>query len=216
MDEALIRFRQAADRENGRRLLRRRYSSTLQQQAVEYWQQHRGEEGVRTIAASLGVSVTTLQRWTRALASRPRFRPIEIMDRAPSVETGTTVVIQITAVGPRIEGLTVETTLRQISLLLERENHRLITKTLQLTAELARVRGLPNPEQLALAALRALEQRRAALLAPSTDTSPAKPARRRGPAMGHARNPPCRSWISATSCRRISVPVPHVAASSPR
>ena len=34
-------------------------------------------------------------------------------------------------------------TLRQISLLLERENQRLITKTLQLTAELARVRGLP-------------------------------------------------------------------------
>jgi hypothetical protein len=46
-------------------------------------------------------------------------------------------------------------TLRQIGLLLERENHRLITKTLQLTAELARVRGLPNPEQLALAELQA-------------------------------------------------------------
>jgi hypothetical protein len=46
-------------------------------------------------------------------------------------------------------------TLRQIGLLLEHENHRLITKTLQLTAELARVRGLPNPEQLALAELQA-------------------------------------------------------------
>ena len=34
-------------------------------------------------------------------------------------------------------------TLRQISLLLERENQRLITKNLQLTAELARLRGLP-------------------------------------------------------------------------
>jgi hypothetical protein len=52
-------------------------------------------------------------------------------------------------------------TLRQISLLLERENHRLITKTLELTAENARLRGLPDPEQLALAELRALEQRRA-------------------------------------------------------
>jgi hypothetical protein len=60
-------------------------------------------------------------------------------------------------------------TLRHISLLLDRENQRRITKTLQLTAELARVRGLPNPEQLALAELRTLEQRRGELLAHATD-----------------------------------------------
>ena len=35
-------------------------------------------------------------------------------------------------------------TLRQISLLLDRENQRLITKNLQLTAELARLRGVPT------------------------------------------------------------------------
>jgi transposase len=52
-------------------------------------------------------------------------------------------------------------TLRQISLLLERENQRLLTKTLQLTAELARLRGVADPEQLALAELRALEEARA-------------------------------------------------------
>jgi hypothetical protein len=40
-------------------------------------------------------------------------------------------------------------TLRQISLLLDRENQRLITKNLQLTAELARLRGTPDVEQLA-------------------------------------------------------------------
>lgn len=72
-------------------------------------------------------------------------------------------------------------TLRQISLLLERENQRLITKTLQLTAELARVRGLPNPEQLALDELRALEQRRAQVLAPVADAPaaarPSQPSR---------------------------------------
>ena len=78
-------------------------------------------------------------------------------------------------------------TLRQISLLLERENQRLITKTLQLTAELARVRGLPNPEQLALAELRALEQRRADVLAPPTDTAAAKSAR--PPRPGHGPRP---------------------------
>lgn len=52
-------------------------------------------------------------------------------------------------------------TLRQISLLLERENQRLLTKTLELTAELARLRGVADPEQLALAELRALQEARA-------------------------------------------------------
>ena len=52
MDDA-NRFRQAANRENRHRRLR--YSLALQQQAIEYWQQRRGEEGVRTTAASLGV-----------------------------------------------------------------------------------------------------------------------------------------------------------------
>jgi transposase len=81
-------------------------------------------------------------------------------------------------------------TLRQISLLLERENQRLITKTLQLTAELARLRGVPDPEQLALAELRALEQRRAQLLAPPTDASPAaKPSRPPRPGHGPRSQP---------------------------
>jgi hypothetical protein len=44
-------------------------------------------------------------------------------------------------------------TLRQISLLLDRENQRLITKTLELTAEVARLRGVVDPEQLQLAVL---------------------------------------------------------------
>lgn len=80
-------------------------------------------------------------------------------------------------------------TLRQVSLLLERENHRLITKTLQLTAELARLRGLPNPEQLALAELHALEHRRAELLAPPTDSAPAKPSRPPRPGHGPRSQP---------------------------
>src|SRR5215211_579630 len=75
-------------------------------------------------------------------------------------------------------------TLRQISLLLERENQRLITKTLQLTAEVARLRGLPDPEQLALAELRVLEQRRAdAFHAPTT--APSTPPPSRPPQPGH-------------------------------
>ncbi len=104
MDEALIRFRRAADRENRRRPVRRRYSSELQHQAVEYWHQRRGEEGVWAIAASLGVSVTTLQRWTRRAARRPRFRPIAIIQPAPSTEAGTSMAIQITAAGRASRG----------------------------------------------------------------------------------------------------------------
>lgn len=72
-------------------------------------------------------------------------------------------------------------TLRQVSLLLDRENQRLITKTLQLTTELARLRGVVDPEQLALAELRALEQTRAQVLQPpvvdSTSAASRRPAR---------------------------------------
>ena len=78
-------------------------------------------------------------------------------------------------------------TLRQISLLLDRENHRLITKTLDLTAELARLKGL-NPEQLQPAVLADLEQRRTRVfdqLPPSTSTAPPK----RPPAPGHGPRP---------------------------
>lgn len=51
-------------------------------------------------------------------------------------------------------------TLRQISLLLDRENQRLIDKLRRVTAELARVRGVPNAEQLELALLQELQQAR--------------------------------------------------------
>lgn len=119
MDDALIRFRQAADRENRRRPVRRRYSSELQKRAVAYCEQRRGKEGVRTIAAALGVSVTSLQRWLRRSPQvrRPRFRSIEIIQPPPSPETGTSVAIQITVAGPRVEGLTVEMAARLLTLL---------------------------------------------------------------------------------------------------
>ena len=74
-------------------------------------------------------------------------------------------------------------TLRQISLLLDRENQRLITKTLELTAELARLRGT-NPEQLQLAVLQDLQRRRAQLFhgaAPESD----RPAAPKRPPPGH-------------------------------
>jgi transposase len=71
-------------------------------------------------------------------------------------------------------------TLRQISLLLDRELHRLIAQNRQLTAELARVRGLPNPAQLAFVAVQALQQTHAQIFArpapdPAPSTRPAHP-----------------------------------------
>jgi transposase len=80
-------------------------------------------------------------------------------------------------------------TLRQISLLLDRENQRLITKTLDLTAELARLQGLPNPEQLQLAVLQDLEQRRAQLFQRDGSASSDRPARPPRPGHGPRRQP---------------------------
>jgi transposase len=71
-------------------------------------------------------------------------------------------------------------TLRQISLLLDRENQRLITKTLELTAEVARLRGVVDPEQLQLPVLRELERRRAQVFhhdARASSTTSAAPRR---------------------------------------
>jgi len=87
-------------------------------------------------------------------------------------------------------------TLRQISLLLERENQRLITKNLQLTAELARLRGLPEVAQLTFAVEQTLQQTRAAIL-------------------DGAANRRCRSSRFGTSCWPIGVRVRRVAGGSP-
>jgi transposase len=70
-------------------------------------------------------------------------------------------------------------TLRQISQLLERENQRLIAKNVELTAELARLRGLPEVTQLTFAVEQRLQQTRAAIL----DGPPAVPS-------SHAPRPP--------------------------
>jgi hypothetical protein len=118
MDQELIRFRQAADRENrGRRPIRRRYSPTLQQQAIDYWGKRRSQEGLRPIAAALGVAPWTLHRWTRASTARSGFRPVQVIapEQAPDA---TSLVVTVTADGrPRVEGLSVEAAARLLTLL---------------------------------------------------------------------------------------------------
>ena len=84
-------------------------------------------------------------------------------------------------------------TLRQISLLLDRENQRLIEKVRRLTVELARLRGVPNTEQLELALLQELQDVRAQVWRtgePPTDAaSPRKPCKPRRPGHGPRSQP---------------------------
>ena len=76
-------------------------------------------------------------------------------------------------------------TLRQISLLLDRENQRLIAKNLQLTAELARLRGIPDVEQLTFTVQHDLRQARTQIFQPR-DGEPAASVRGpRRPQPGH-------------------------------
>ena len=116
MDHELIRFRRAAERENrGRRAIRRRYSLTLQQHAVDYCHVRRQQgDGLRTIATALGIAPWSLHRWTGRLKPRPPFRPIELRDAAASAPA---MVLTLTAAGPRVDGLTVETAARLLMLL---------------------------------------------------------------------------------------------------
>ena len=117
MDQDVIRFRQAADRENARRRgQRRRYSATLQEQAVAYWQRRRDEDGLRTIAAALGVAPWTLHRWTHTTRTRAGFRPIAVVAPVPT-ETPGALTITMTTAGPRIDGLTVDAAAQLLTLL---------------------------------------------------------------------------------------------------
>jgi hypothetical protein len=61
---------------------------------------------VRAVAAALGVSMTTLQRWTRGAARRSGFRPVNVVNRTPSVGGGTAVVgSSEIGYSPRVRGL---------------------------------------------------------------------------------------------------------------
>jgi transposase-like protein len=117
MDQALVRFRQAAARENRRRRdVRRRYSPMLREQAVTYWRNRRQHgERFRDVAAALGVASWSLHRWTRASKTRARFRPVAVAALPPA---GTpALVVVMGATGPRVEGLDIESAARLLALL---------------------------------------------------------------------------------------------------
>jgi Transposase len=118
MDRDLLRFRQAAARENrGRRDVRRRYSPTLRQQAVTYCLTRRRQgERVRDVAAALGVAPWSLHRWTKQSKPPGRFAAVKVVAPAPPRPVPG-IVIVMSAAGPRIEGLDVEAAARLLALL---------------------------------------------------------------------------------------------------
>jgi hypothetical protein len=88
MDQAVVQFQKAAARENRERgSVRRRYSCTLQQQAVEYCRERQRQgDGRRDVAAALGVAPWSLYRWTRASEERARFHQVQVA--RPAVRSG--------------------------------------------------------------------------------------------------------------------------------
>jgi hypothetical protein len=118
MDHALVEFRNAAARENeGRHGLRRRYSAALQQHALDYWhRRQRAGDGVRVVAAALGVAHWTLHRWIEASKRRPHFRPVDVITPVPA-HTAASITIRLTPDGARVEGLDLDTAARLLTLL---------------------------------------------------------------------------------------------------
>jgi len=121
MDEALRRFREAADQENrgrGRGTVRRRYSRDLQADAVRYWQRRqRTGDRLRDVAAALGVAPWSLRRWWhQAVTHRARFHRVAVVGAAPAPSAPGLAVV-ITVQGPRVEGLDVEGVARLLTLL---------------------------------------------------------------------------------------------------
>jgi len=117
MDHELVEFRKAAARENrGRHRLQRRYSPALQAQAVEYWRTRRHEgDGLRVVAAALGVAHWSLHRWVHASKRQARFHRVQIVPvPAASVPP---LVVAIPSVGARVEGLDVEAAAKLLALL---------------------------------------------------------------------------------------------------
>ncbi len=111
MDEAVRRFRQQAHRELGdRQGAERRYSAGLRQQAVAYWRaRETAGDGVRTVAAALGLGPVSLRRW----AQDARLRPVRVIEAAPTRPARLVVVVD--AAGVRVEGADLETAVQLVA-----------------------------------------------------------------------------------------------------
>ena len=111
MDDAVHRFRRQAAREIGiREGAERRYSLGLRERAVAYWRTREAAgDGVRTVAAALGIAPVSLRRWARDA----RFRPVHVVEAVAPVDGR--LVLVIDAAGVRVEGVDVETAAQLIA-----------------------------------------------------------------------------------------------------
>jgi hypothetical protein len=83
---------------------------------VAYWRTRREHgERFRDVAAALGVAHWSLHRWMRESTTRARFRPVAVAGPPPSAAPP--VVLVMSATGPRVEGLDVESVARLLTLL---------------------------------------------------------------------------------------------------
>jgi transposase-like protein len=118
MDRDIKAFRAAAARENGTRTgLQRRYSPTVRADAVQCWRVRQGAgEGLREVAAALGIAPWSLHRWTRAAPTATRFHPVQIVSPEPPAEPASLVIV-VSAGQTRVEGLDVASAARLLTLL---------------------------------------------------------------------------------------------------
>lgn len=105
MDARVKRFREEASRQGvGRAGCR--YPAQLRSMAVALAQE-RSEEPLGRVAADLGISALSLQRWLQQ-GEPARFRPVEVEPEAVATSQGRGLVL-ITPRGYRVEGLEAET-----------------------------------------------------------------------------------------------------------
>lgn len=111
MDATAQRFRRRARRALGdRQGAERRYPDDLRQDAVTYWRTRAAAgDGVRAVAAALGVAPVSLRRWVQATP----FRPVGVVEA--SAPAGPRLVVIVDAAGMRVEGVDVETAAQLIA-----------------------------------------------------------------------------------------------------
>ena len=63
----------------------------------------RAGDGLGTVAAALGVADWSLRRWLKASKNQIRFHPVHVVTPTP-VQPISSIVICLTADGPRVEG----------------------------------------------------------------------------------------------------------------
>lgn len=97
--------------------MQRRYSPALQAQAVAYCRARRRHgDRLPAVAAALGVAHGSLQRWMKASTRDARFHPVQVVTAMPAA-SAPQLVIELPAVGARVERLDVEAAAKLLALL---------------------------------------------------------------------------------------------------